>query len=112
MIKEILDLVLLFFESAPAIRSIMAFMLMFFLPGFAWTLIVFSGRQINVMERLALSFGLSIAIVTLSIIASNVLFSIRITGTNAVLVILAITVVPTVWYCLKRIIQKPGDNTT
>ncbi len=107
MIKEILDLVPPFFDSAPAIRAILGLIVVFFLPGFTWTLVFFSNeRQINVVERLALSFGLSIAIVTLSIPALNILLRVSITGTNAVLVILAITIIPAVWYCLKRIIKK------
>ena len=112
MIKEILDLILPFFDSAPAIRAILGLILVLFLPGFTWTLVFFSNdRQINVVERLALSFGLSIAIVTLSILALNIVLGVRITGTNAVLVILAITIIPTVWYFLKRIIKKRRDNT-
>ena len=106
MIKEILDFILPFIDSAPVIRAILGLILMFFLPGFAWTLVFFSGRQINMIERLAISVGLSIATVTLSILALNKLFGVSITGTNAVLTIFAITITPMVWYYLKRILRK------
>lgn len=83
---------------------------MFFLPGFAWTLVFFSGKQVNIVERTALSFGLSIAIVTLSILVLNRLFGVSITGFNAVLVILVITIIPVVIYYLKRYIRGKGDR--
>ena len=50
-----------FFESVPVIRGIIGFILVLFIPGFAWTLVFF--KQLNVIERIALSFGLSIAVV-------------------------------------------------
>ncbi|MFC2002692.1 DUF1616 domain-containing protein [Chloroflexota bacterium] len=109
-IERMLDFSLPFLDSVPVIRGIVGFALVFFLPGFAWTLIFFGGRQINMLERLVLSIGLSIATVTLSILAANVLFGVSITGTNSVLVILVITAIPTAWYYLKRIIgRRRGD---
>jgi len=84
------------------IRAILGFILVFFLPGFAWTLVFFNGKQINTVERAALSFGLSIAIVTLSILALDRLAGVSITGFNAVLVILAATIIPVVIYYLKK----------
>ena len=107
MLNAIKDLVLPFVESAPVIRAILAAVLLFFLPGFAWTLVFFSnGRQINIAERLVLSFGLSIALVTLSILALNILIDVSITGTNTLITITAITVIPAVWYFILRIYRK------
>ncbi|MFH1647942.1 MAG: DUF1616 domain-containing protein [Chloroflexota bacterium] len=82
------------------IRAVVAFVLVFFLPGFAWTLVFF--KKINNVERLALSFGLSIALVVLSVFTLNFLFNIRINGTNAVVTIILITVVPAAIYLLQR----------
>jgi len=82
-------------------REFFGFILVFFIPGFAWTLVFF--KQVNVLERIALSFGLSIAMVTLSILVLNKLIGIRITGLNSVLIILVITVVPIVVYYLNRL---------
>jgi uncharacterized membrane protein len=99
-------------EPLPLIRAALGFVLMFFLPGFAWTLVFFSGKQANIVERLALSFGLSIAVVTLSILALNKLMAVRITGFNSVLIIAAITIIPVVVYCIKRLIGRRGGNVT
>lgn len=87
-------------------KAILGFTLVFFLPGFAWTLVFFSGKQINAVERTALSFGLSIAIVTLSILALDRLAGVSITGFNAVLVILVATIIPVVIYYFKRYIKS------
>ena len=103
--KEITGFLLPVLDSLSIIRAILGFTLMFFLPGFAWTLVFFNGKQINPVERAALSFGLSIAIVTLSILVLNRLFGVSITGFNAVLIILVITIIPVVIYYLKRYVR-------
>ena len=103
-IREFFELALPFLERLPIIRGILGFILVFFLPGFAWTLVFF--RQINVIERIALSFGLSIAVITLAIISLNILIGLRITGFNPVLVIIAVTVIPVVFYYLNRLIRR------
>ena len=95
-------------ESLPGIRGILGLVLVFFLPGFAWTLVFF--RQINVLERIALSFGLSIALVTLSIFALNKLIGIRITAVNSVLIIVFITVIPVGIYYFNRFARKRQTN--
>jgi len=101
-----------FLDSLPAIRVILAFILVFFLPGFAWTLVFFSGRQINIIERLALSLGLSIAVVTLTILFLHKLIGLSITGSNALLAIIVVTIIPVVIYYLKKLTAKKEDNTT
>jgi uncharacterized membrane protein len=93
-----------FFESLTVVRGILSFILVFIIPGFAWTLVFF--RQVNVLERIALSFGLSIAVVTLSIFVLNQLFGIRITGLNSVLIITVITVVPIAVDYLNRLRRR------
>lgn len=107
---ELLDSFLSVFNSLPGVRAVLAFVLVFFLPGFAWTLIFFRGRQINAIERLALSFGLSIAIVVLSIMALNIVFDVRITGFNSVLIIIVVTVVPLIYYSVRCIAGRRGGG--
>lgn len=102
-IRQIFEFALPFLEKLPAIRAILGFMLVFFLPGFAWTLIFF--KQVNIIERIALSFGLSIAVVTLSILVLNVLIGVRITGLNSLLIIIAVTIIPVAFYYLKRFVK-------
>ena len=97
------------FGSVPVIREVLGGILVFFLPGFAWTLVFF--RRINVLERIALSFGLSIALVTLSILTLNRLIGVRITALNSVLIILAITVIPVAIYYFRRFMRRKAAKT-
>ncbi len=103
-IREIFGFIFPFLERLPIIRAILGFILVFFLPGFAWTLIFF--RQISVIERVAFSFALSIAIVTLGLLLVNRLFGVRITGFNSTLVIIVVTILPVVVYYLNRVIRR------
>ncbi len=102
--SQLFETFLPFADSVPVIRAIVAFILVFFLPGFAWTLVFF--KQINRIERAALSFGLSIATVTLSIIVLNALFGIKINGSNALVTIIVITVIPLGVYFLRRYLAR------
>ena len=90
-----------FIESVPVLRAIIGFVLVFFLPGFAWTLVIF--RNITVLERVVLSIGLSIALVTLSVIGLNMALHMKINGANALLVIIVLTVIPAGIYLLMRL---------
>ena len=109
-ITEIFGFALPFLERLPVVRAILGFILVFFLPGFAWTLVFFNGKQINVVERIALSFGLSIAIVTISILALNKLIGISVTGSNSVLIIIVVTIIPVALYYLNRFIGRRRGN--
>lgn len=105
-IREIFEFALPFLDRLPIIRAILGFIFVFLLPGFAWTLVFFSGKQINLIERFVLSFGLSIAIVTLSLLSLNKLIGIKITGVNSVLVIIAVTIISVVFYYINRLIRQ------
>jgi len=106
-VRELFGFVFPFLERLPIIRAIVGFIFVFFLPGFAWTLVFF--KQINVVERLALSLGLSIAVVTLSLLSLSKLIGVRITGFNSALIIIVITIVPVVLYYLKKLIRGQRD---
>lgn len=86
------------------IRAGLGLVLVFFLPGFAWSLVFF--RRINVIERIALSLGLSIALVTLSILFTNVVLRIKITIASSLMTILIIIGVPLVVYFITRLARK------
>jgi len=107
-LRELLGFVLPFFDRLSLIRAILGFALVFFLPGFAWTLVFF--KQLNIIERVSVSFVLSSALVTLSVFSVNRLFHLAITGLNSALVIVAITVVPLGIYGIRRLIGQRKDN--
>ncbi len=107
-LKDTFDFVPRLLQSVPVIRAVLGLILVFFLPGFAWTLVFF--RQINPLERVTLSLGLSIAIVTLSILSLNILVGIRITGVNSVLIIILLTIIPLAIYYLRRLMRTRSNN--
>ena len=102
--NELLDWVVPFAERLPVLRGIIGFIVVFFLPGFAWTFVFFS--KISVIERIVLSLGLYIAIVTLGILVLHVLFGMTITGSTSLITIAAIIVLAVMTYFTKRYIVK------
>ncbi|MFC2021852.1 hypothetical protein ACFLTR_01370 [Chloroflexota bacterium] len=109
-IREFFGFVFPLLEGLPVIRAILSFILVFFLPGFAWTLVFL--RQINVIERVTFSFGLSIVVVTLSFLLMSRLIGIRLTGFNSALIIVTVTILPLVAYYLNRFIRRRRGRAT
>ena len=102
--NELLDFAVPFAEQFPALRAVVGFIVVFFLPGFAWTFVFFN--KVSVIERIVLSMGLSIAIVTLGILVLHVLFGMTITGSTSLITIAIIIVLAVVTYFIKRYITK------
>lgn len=103
-IRALFELAFPSLERLPILRALLGFIIVFFLPGFAWTLVFF--KKLSIMERAVLSFGLSIAVITLSLLFLNKAIGIRITGLNSVLVIIAVTIIPVAIYYLNRLIRR------
>ncbi len=61
-----------------------------FLPGYAWSFVFFKKGEIDLIERFALSFGLSIAFVPLVVFWLNWLLKIRINIITVTAVILGL----------------------
>ena len=97
-LAQLFELFLPFLDSLPGVRVVIGFGVVFFLPGFAWSLVFFRRQHLNIIERLALSFGLSLALVVLSILGLNIVLGVRITGVNSAMIILTLTGIPFV-YC-------------
>ena len=101
--RRIFDFAPSFLERLPILRVIMGVIIMFFLPGFAWSLVFFKG--LNVFERVILSIGLSVALTSISILALNKILGIRISGVNSLLIIMVITVIPLAIYYAGRFLK-------
>ncbi len=96
------------FEHLPFIRAALGIVLVFFLPGFAWTLVFF--KEINVLERVVLSIGLSITLITLSMILLNQVFKVKLNGLNSFIDILALTAIALLIYYLRKTIWRRKKN--
>jgi uncharacterized membrane protein len=73
-----------------------------FLPGLAWSYVFFARKNIDWIERLALSFGLSIALVPLSVFWLNWLFHMKITLLNTSLTVCGLVIIAGVYILARR----------
>jgi len=89
-------------EIMEILRIIAGSFFVLFIPGFAWTFVFFGKDEIDVIERIALSFGLSIALVPLIIFYLNYLLGVRITLINSCVTILLIALIPVAFYFAKK----------
>ncbi len=107
-IKEIFDSVFPLLERFYVLRIILGLALVFFLPGFAWSLVFFS--ELGIIERVVLSLALSVVVVTISLLFSNRLLGIEITGFNSVLTISTVTALPLAGYYGSRFLRRSKDS--
>lgn len=73
-----------------------------FVPGFAWSYVFFAKKKIDWIERVALSFGLSIALVALAVFWFNWVFDVKITLLNTCLELCGLTGVALLWIWARR----------
>ncbi len=73
-----------------------------FVPGFAWSYIFFARKNIDWIERIALSFGLSIALIPLSVFWLNWLFNMKINLLNTSLTVCGLIIIAIVYILAKR----------
>lgn len=84
------------------LRMIFGSIFVLFIPGLVWSFVFFGKKEIDWIERVALSFGLSIALVPLTVFYLNYLFSVPINLVNASLTIVGICAVGGIIYKLKE----------
>jgi len=78
-------------EILEIIKIITGSIFVLFLPGFAWSFVFFKKDEIDWIERIALSFGLSIAIVPLVVFWLNYFLGVKTNFLNVSIIILALT---------------------
>ena len=92
------------------LRVIFGSMFVLFLPGFVWSYVFFEKGKIDEIERIALSFGLSIALVPLAVFWLNWIFKVKINLINTSLVILALIGIAAGMLYVRR--EKESDEVT
>jgi len=97
---QVMESFLGFFGNVPGLREALGILLVFFVPGFAWTYVIF--RKVNIIERLVLAIGLSVALVALCLIVLDVIFGMSISGGSALLTIIVLTIIAVAVVLLKR----------
>lgn len=102
------SIILSFFQLTlvESLRIVFGAFYVLFLPGFAVVYFFFKDRDL--IEKIALSFALSIAIVPLIVFYLNYIFKIKITALNVFLIVLAIISIVSL---LARYIHKRKETT-
>ncbi|MHA2010227.1 MAG: DUF1616 domain-containing protein [Candidatus Hodarchaeales archaeon] len=75
------------------IKTIFGGIYAFFLPGYVWSHVLFKKDEIDIIERVALSFGLSIALVPILVFWGNYFLGVKINLINVSGIILLIILV-------------------
>ncbi|MBT3363709.1 MAG: DUF1616 domain-containing protein [Chloroflexi bacterium] len=76
------------------LRYIFGSLFILFIPGFSWSWIFFKKDKIDWIERIALSVGLSVALVPLTILWLNYVFGVKITLLNTILAVCILSALP------------------
>ena len=92
------------------LRVILGSAFVLFLPGFVWSYVFFEKGKIDEIERIALSFGLSIALVPLAVFWLNWIFKVKINLINTSLVILGLMGIAAGILYVRR--EKESDEIT
>ncbi len=82
--------------AVEVLRLIFGGLFVLFIPGLAWSYVFFLRKNIDWIERIALSFGLSIALVPLSVFWLNWLFDMKITLLSTLLTVCGLVVIAAV----------------
>lgn len=90
------------FETYEIARIVLGLAFVLFVPGFVWSYVFFSRGEIDLIERIALSFGLSIVLIPLTVFWLNWLLHIPINLVNVTIVVAVLTVIPIIHFYLKH----------
>lgn len=84
------------------LRIILGTLFVLFAPGFVWSYVFFARKTIDWIERVAISFGLSIALVPISLFWLNWLFHMKLTLLNASLTVGGLAVLAIISLIIKK----------
>ena len=82
------------------LRIVFSSIYLLFLPGFCLSYVIFRSKEVDLVERLALSFGLSVSAIPLLIFSLNFVFKVKINLTNIffeILTVIGISLGVIVW---------------
>jgi len=80
------------FPILNSLRAAFGFFYVTFLPGFVFVRLFFKKRELDEIEQIALSFGMSMALVILTVVFTNLVLNLRITAATNLLVIAGLMV--------------------
>ncbi len=80
------------------LRILLGLAALAFIPGLAWSLVLFKRRKMGVLERITLSICLSVALVSIAVMFLNITLGVRINVANSLLIIAALTLLPLAYH--------------
>jgi|Deesub1362B_J571_1020462.scaffolds.fasta_scaffold00309_37 uncharacterized membrane protein len=83
-------------DAVEVVRLVSGGAFVLFIPGLAWSYLFFKQNEIDWVERIALSFGLSIALVPLAMFWLNYVFRVGVTFVNVTIVIVLLILIPVI----------------
>jgi len=93
------------------LRIIFGSIFILFLPGYTWSFIFFKRGKIDLIERIALSFGLSIALVPLTVFYLNYLLKVKISLADTSIVVGTLVAIPLAFVGAKSLLGNlPSQN--
>jgi len=93
-------------EIVDILRIIFGSIFVLFLPGLVWTFVFFDREEIDVIERAALSFGLSIALVPLFVFYLNYGLGMKISFENTSMTIIGLIAIGVISAAVKKKIKS------
>lgn len=106
MIPPVFDQPITFFS---VLKAALGGLLIFFLPGFLWSLFLFS--TISWLERVPVSIGISLAITSVAGIVLSMLFHFPLNGTNTIIANIILTAIPFGLWIAKKHRLRHSDNS-
>jgi uncharacterized membrane protein len=85
-----------------AVVKVVGFIYILFVPGFVWSFVFFPKREINWVERIALSVAISVGLMTLSIFWLNWVLDVKITEISACLVAAGLPLIGLVFVAVRN----------
>ena len=93
-------------------RAIAGYILILFIPGFAFTWALYPTRdEAPLIERIALSFVLSIVGVMISVLLADIFLGVDVTPVNIVIISLLITILAVLAWQVRLFQRKGGLRT-
>ena len=94
------------------ILIITGLLFLFLVPGYIWTVALFRQENIDVIERMTISFALSISLIVLTVIYLNMVFKIKITRFMIIADVALIALAGIIYdiYSSSKIAEKKAEN--
>jgi len=91
------------------VKIFLSVLFVLLVPGLAWSYVFFTRKDIDWIERIALSLGLSILLVPISVFWLNWLFAMKITLLSVATVVAVLTIIPVAYIFIRK--SDWGRNT-